>query len=356
MSVYLVKGKGCRFDFTLKGIRYTHAWFTTKTKAKQAEAEKRKEVLQPRPKTEIPTDMEFLELVNRRLDHVRAYNSESHYKDHVYMAKRWIARWDQLECSEMTNEMVQQFVLDRNRVSPYTANKEIRFLRATFNFGKKRKWLTTNPVDGIEFLPVDKRLAYVPDAEDIEKVIAQARSDQWLVKRFPDTADYIETLQDTLGRMSEINRLEWKDVDLDQRRLVLYTRKIDGGLTPRVVPMTERLYRILLRRHAERDEAKPWVFWNPRTGKPYQDRKKFMKRLCEKAEVQYFRFHSLRHSSASLMDNNNVPKGVIQRILGHKNRTTTDIYLHSMGDSEKEAMLVLENAREKSLTQSLTQR
>ena len=47
------------------------------------------------------------------------------------------------------------------------------------------------------------------------------------------------------------------------------------------------------------------------------------------------------------MDNNNVSKSVIQRILGHTNRTTTDLYLHSMGDSEKEAMLVLENARKK---------
>ena len=202
-------------------------------------------------------------------------------------------------------------------------------------------------MDGIEFLPVDKRRAYVPDAETVNKLIFQARSDKWLRRRFPDTADYIETLQDTLGRMSEVNRLEWKDVDLDQKLLVLYTRKIDGGLTPRDVPMTERLYHILLRRYAERDDAKPWVFWNPRTGKPYQDRKKFMRRLCEKAGVKYFRFHSLRHSSASLMDNNNVSKSVIQRILGHTNRTTTDLYLHSMGDSEKEAMLVLENARKK---------
>ena len=161
---------------------------------------------------------------------------------------------------------------------------------------------------------MDKQRAYVSDAETVNKLIFQARSDKWLRRRFPDTTDYIETLQDTLGRMNEVNRLEWRDVDLDQKFLVLYTHKIDGGLTPRDVPMTERLYHILLRRCAERDDAKPWVFWNPRTGKPYQDRKQFMRRLCEKAEVKYFRFHSLRHSSASLMDNNNVSKGVIQRI------------------------------------------
>ena len=35
MSVYSVKGKGWRYDFTLKGIRYTEAWF------KQNERERR---------------------------------------------------------------------------------------------------------------------------------------------------------------------------------------------------------------------------------------------------------------------------------------------------------------------------
>ncbi len=75
MSVYSIKGKGWRYDFTLKGERYTQAWFPTKTKAKQAEAETRKEVLAPQTETQTPTDMNFLELVNRKLDDVEARNS-----------------------------------------------------------------------------------------------------------------------------------------------------------------------------------------------------------------------------------------------------------------------------------------
>ena len=42
MSVYSKKGKGWRYDFTLKGERYTQAWFPTKTKAKQAESRNKK--------------------------------------------------------------------------------------------------------------------------------------------------------------------------------------------------------------------------------------------------------------------------------------------------------------------------
>ena len=60
---------------------------------------------------------------------------------------------------------------------------------------------------------------------------------------------------------------------------------------------------------------------------PYKDRKQLMKTLCEKAGVRYFRYHPIRHSGASTMDNNNVPLGSIQRILGHESRKTTEIYL-----------------------------
>ncbi len=67
-----------------------------------------------------------------------------------------------------------------------------------------------------------------------------------------------------------------------------------------------------------------------------------MKALCRKARVRYFRSHALRHFSASMLDRGKAPIGVIQRILGHQNRSTTEIYLHSIGEAEREAMEVLD--------------
>jgi len=71
MSVYSIKGKGWRYDFTLRGERYTQAWYKPKTEARQAEANKRKEVLEPQKETQTLTDMEFSELVNSRLDYIQ---------------------------------------------------------------------------------------------------------------------------------------------------------------------------------------------------------------------------------------------------------------------------------------------
>ncbi len=353
MSAYSVKGKGWRYDFTLKGERYTEAWFKTKKEAVQAEARRREELKNPTPvPEEISTDMAFLDLVNARLDHVKAYNSARHYQEYVYMARRWVRHWKDLNCSEISQQMIEEFVLQRAKVSPFTANKEIRYLRSTFNFGRKRKLIPSNPLDGISFLPMEKKTKYVPSPEDIDKVIAVGDA---------ETRDYLWTIRETLGRVSEINRLTWDDVNLEGRFVILYTRKKKGGhLTPRKVPMTQNLFEILSRRSRERDPDKPWVFWHTfvssKIGEtvygPYQDRKKFMKTLCRKAGVKYFRFHALRHAGASVMDSCNVPIGAIQRILGHEHRETTEIYLHSIGDLEVGAISAYEQARQNSHTNS----
>ncbi len=354
MSVYLKKGKGWRYDFTRKGIRHTEAWFKTKKEAKQAEARKREELINPPIVENAPTDMGFFELVTLRLDHVKMYNSTRHYQEYLYMARRWVKIWGKLTCLEISTDRVEKFILKRSKVSNYVANKEIRYLRATFNFGLQKEKITHNPANGISFLPVEKRIKYLPPPEDIDKVISVASK---------DVQDYLWTIRETLGRISEINRLEWKDVDLQNGYVTLYTRKKSGGnLTPRRVWMTQKLHSILSDRADSRTDEHTWVFWHRyfsrKTGGwkegPFQDRKKIMKTLCAKAGVPYFRFHAFRHAGASLMDSINTPIGTIQKILGHENRKTTEIYLHSFNETEKQAIRDYEAAREKSHTKSHT--
>ena len=359
MSVYSVKGRGWRYDFTLEGTRHTEAWFKTKAEAKRAEARRKEEILNPTQQRETPTDIGFLELVNRRLDYVKSYNSERHYTDHLCYARRWVKEWGRKDCSEMRTDTIESYLLKRSKqTSAYTANKELRYLRAAFNFGLKpqRGWITKNPTEGISFLPVEKRIKYVPPKEDVLRVILVAD---------PDTQDYLWTIALTMGRVSEINRLTWQDVSLEERYVILYTRKKKGGnLTPRKIPMPDKLYNILSRRHENRDKEKPWVFWHRYWDRkkakwvegPYKDRKRIMKTLCQKAGVRYFRFHALRHFGASLLDHGRTPLGTIQRILGHENRSTTEIYLHSIGESEREAMRIFDREiGEKSHTDSHTE-
>ena len=115
---------------------------------------------------------------------------------------------------------------------------------------------------------------------------------------------------------------------------------------------------IMLRRHEQRDKKKPWVFWHRyfawkrgvwKEG-PYKYRGGLMAGLCKEAGVPVFTFHALRHAGASTLEHNHVPIGSIQKILGHENRTTTEIYLHCLGSAEFEAIRILEGSRTFSYT------
>jgi integrase len=343
MSVYFVKGKGWRYDFTLQGIRHTEAWFKTKTAAKQAEVKRREELKNPRSKLKTQTDMDFLTLVNKRLDYVKRYNSEGHFKDVLYHVRRWIKEWNGLNCIDITNDMIEEYVIKRSEISACVANKELQYLRALFNYGIKRKLIEGNPTDDIEFLPVEINKKYIPSKDDVLKVISVAD---------PDTQQYLWTILLTAGRVGEINGLSWEDVNFTERYVTLWTRKRKGGnREPRDVPMVQRLYDILWHRYERRDSDMPWVFWHTYWSRKlgqnvqgrYNDRKKIMRSLCRKAGVKYFRFHALRHLTASILDDMGVPIGAIQRILGHQNRRTTEIYLHSIGETEREAMKKLDS-------------
>lgn len=128
MSACLVNGRRWRYEFTLNGTRHTHGWYNTK----------REKVLNPVPEPEMPTDMVFLDPANLRLDYLKAYSSEIYYQEYIYKSKRWVKLWGDLYCNEINRQMSLNFLQERKKVLPQTANKEIRYLKATFNYGIKK--------------------------------------------------------------------------------------------------------------------------------------------------------------------------------------------------------------------------
>lgn len=357
MSVFLEKGRGWKYHFVRRGKRYYSPYFKTKSEAKRAEAQRKGELENPwlRETTGTRTGTVFFDLINRRLDHVQAYSSATYYRDYMYMAKRWIREWGGLSCEEINQSMVESYFLKRRKkVSGYTVNQEIKYLKASFNWALKKGLVDLNPVAGIEFMPAEVKAKYIPPLEDIERVMALAEGDM---------RDYLWIIRDTMARKTEIHNLTWDDVNFQERCVTLYTRKKRGGhLTPRQVPMTERVYTILSRRFNARDKSKPWVFWHTYVSRitgeeitgPYGDRRRALQTLCRQAGVKSFGMHALRHLGASLMERQNVSISSIQRILGHEKRKTTEIYLHSVGQAERNAMQVYEQASKKLLSDLLS--
>ena len=114
--------------------------------------------------------------------------------------------------------------------------------------------MKTNPTQGLEFMPVERKIKYVPSKEDVAKVILAAE---------PETQDYLVAIKETMARMGEINRLTWEDVDFEREMPgALYPKEKGRASDPPQGPYDQQaLYAMLLRRYKNRDKDKPWVFW-----------------------------------------------------------------------------------------------
>ncbi len=150
---------------------------------------------------------------------------------------------------------------------------------------------------------------------------------------------YLLTLVHTLGRMREVNRLKWEDVDFDRGFVTLYTRKAKcSDLKPVRIPMNDDLRTVLENVPRTGEYVSP----NPKTGTAYDHRDKLLHGLCKEAGVKDFTYHCLRHFGASKLDDGGAPLSAIQSLLGHERPTTTDHYLQGLRGGGKEAIRKLE--------------
>ena len=75
----------------------------------------------------------------------------------------------------------------------------------------------------------------------------------------------------------------------------------------------------------------PSTFTDQYYGKPFLHRQHLMKRLCKRAKVQRFDFHSIRHMVATKLYHEGKSLSYIQWFLRHTSANTTVNYLKSLG-------------------------
>jgi hypothetical protein len=140
-------------------------------------------------------------------------------------------------------------------------------------------------------------------------------------------------------------------VDLERKRVVLYTRKKKGGhLTPRKVkrlPGSIRCWPNTIGTGTRPNPALFWVrHWSSKAGgfveSPYQHRKRLMATLCQQAGVRHFGFHANASPWSFCIGSCQCPHRHDPANPGHENQTTTENYLHEIGDAEQEAMAIYE--------------
>ncbi|MFB3926906.1 MAG: tyrosine-type recombinase/integrase [Syntrophales bacterium] len=319
--------------------RFTHR-FQTKTEAKTWEVEKWKELENPKPEEqeEKETGTDLLTASNEYLDFCERRFSSITYSEKKKLCKSILRKWGNVDVKDITPTMVLKHLEARAReVSNNTWNRDRKNLLAMFNWFRKIKGITHNPVVNVDRLPEERRPEYIPPAEDVDKVMmACGGQDRVMLQCF-----YF-----TFARRSEIFNWTWEDINFEKQWYRLWTRKrlhSDRQADYFPLPEDSELYRALKWQWEHRNINSPYVFTDSDTGKKYIHRSKFMERLCKKAGVKPFGFKALRKFGPSVLnDIHRVSIKKLQRLLRHRTQTTTEIYLKKIDDDLSVGLRLLE--------------
>jgi integrase len=128
----------------------------------------------------------------------------------------------------------------------------------------------------------------------------------------------------TGGRKMELLSLCWPDVDLKRSTLTFHQTK-NGER--RAVPLTGQAL-TLMRQHAKVRRLDTALVFPDATGeRPLSIRDAF-EGAVERASIEDFRFHDLRHSAASYLAMNGASLMEIAAVLGHRTLQMVKRYAH----------------------------
>lgn len=323
-----------------RGKRRFTQLFQTKTEAKAWEVEKWKRLENPEPEEtkENGTGTDLLTASNEYLDFCERRFSSDTYEEKKKLCKSILKKWGNANVNDITPTMVMKHLEARAReVSNNTWNRDRKNLLAMFNWFRKIKGISNNPVVNIDRLPEERKPEYIPSAEDIDRVMMVAEGQGRIM---------LKCYYYTFARKSELLNWTWEDINFEKEWYRLWTRKrlhSDRQADYFPLPSGSELYEVLLWQWNHRDKNSPYVFTNADTGDQFKSLQRFMERLCKRAGVKPFGFKAFRKFGPSVLnDIHKVSIKKLQRLLRHKTQTTTEIYLKKIDDDLSIALTLLE--------------
>jgi len=222
---------------------------------------------------------------------------------------------------EFTKAKIMLYLQDRVlNSSVYMARKDLINLSSTFSYAVDLGYIELNPCKGIKRYKLPDKLPLFYSKEEAEKLLSVI--DNEVHKQIVFVALY------TGFRQMEILSLKWNQINFKDSHIVLDNQ---GHLTKsrkiRTVPVRPSVMALLADKYKERKSN--YVFTEK--GEPLNQHRfgtKF-KSYVRRAELDdKLNFHSLRHTFASWLVQNEVPLYTVSKLLGHSNISVTEIYSH----------------------------
>ncbi len=204
--------------------------------------------------------------------------------------------------------------------SPGTVNQYLRTLSHAFSVAMREwGWLETNPLRRVQYLQEPRgRVRFLNDTERPRLLAACEASPNRML--YP----VVMLALATGARKRELLSLTWQQLDFGRALMTLDDTK---NSEPRSIPITGQALDVI-RTHAKVIRLDtPLVFPRADGRRPMDIRHAWYRALRE-AEIDDFRFHDLRHSTASYLAMNGASLVEIADVLGHKTLAMVKRYAH----------------------------
>lgn len=214
--------------------------------------------------------------------------------------------FDGLSAGDVTRDLCRAY---RNRrrevgISDGTILRDLRILKAACSWHDPKNsgvfWYPPEPA------PRDRHLTH----DEVTRLIDGAEA--FHVRLF------IELAYATAARAGALYELTWMQVSFEGKGHIFLGRKANGKGRA-TVPMTKRLYAALEEAAKIRETGRVLEY----AGQPIKSAKKGFAAACRRAQIEGFRIHDIRHTSAVHMAGAGVAMEKIQQYLGHASIGTT---------------------------------
>jgi len=300
------------------------------------------------------------ELCDQYLKHIQNPNNPDRPRDQVNPPIRIKAikkAFGDRPAGSLKPHEVKDWLVDVISGAPATMNRYKSAFSAIYRYAKERAMVEANPVrDTEQFkvkLPQPRYLK--PDEEKrlydvlnrwIEECPEQHQFTKLILRSHPLEIDIAIGTGLRKGNQYE---LRWDWIDFPSRLIHIPKSKTGDAIT---VPIIDRTYNALKQLESIQNEAeeirKAATFTQSPTrmvadGRVFliRENRSWWEKALKEAEIKSFRWHDLRHTTASRMVQSAVPLKVIMEVLAHKSVATTNRYAHLNKDTLRNAMSVL---------------
>lgn len=272
---------------------------------------------------------EFLDM--KTVEEGVALNTRRAYRNDILDYKEAIAP---ILLQNVKTEDIEEYLKNLNDegTAPKTLSRRISCIREFYKFLQSEKIITENPASRLRTPKIGKALPGFLNTKEIKKLCSRTKEEEsYLTLRM---RVMVKLMYSCGLRVSELVSLPENAINYDMHQILICGK----GSKERIVPVAKEaiddVFEYLNCREKFLGQKKSkWLFPSPRALSGHITRDGFFKNLKKMAaeagiNPQKVHPHILRHSFATQLVNNSVDLRSIQKMLGHENVVTTEIYTH----------------------------